>query len=203
MSATLSRAVAAVWIVTGLVIAACSVAPWADLSDLGLGAIRPTGIGFGYSRAYVSLQFGLGWVSLAIGLVVAACGVVGTVTAGRADARNGATRAIPLVLAGAGGAAVAVTAAAVCLWPLRLTLNLSMIGAEDLPATVAGPTPWVVLMLVAGLVVALGAIVVGFGARAGYAAWSVLAIIGGSVAGAVAVGIVWWWMGRDVVHVGG
>ena len=64
----------------GLVVVVTSVVPWADLSEIGLDPIRPSGIGVAYLHR--SVYLGLGWVTLLLGIVIAGCGVAAVIGKG-------------------------------------------------------------------------------------------------------------------------
>ncbi len=193
----------AVAIVLGIVVVVMSVLPWADLSEFGAGSIRPLGIGI----AYHALGAGLGWVTLVLGLVIVVGGVLaavasvvgaGTGRVGSDHERGGELAAAVLVVIGALGAAVTVIAAAVCAWPIRLTVGPAQLGLDGTSATVGAPTLWVVLAAGAGA----GVVAVAVAARAAVpggrgARWVGAALVIGVLLGSMAVGAAWWWFGRD------
>ncbi|HNP57875.1 MAG TPA: hypothetical protein PK331_11525 [Gordonia sp. (in: high G+C Gram-positive bacteria)] len=173
-------------IIGGLVVVVTSVVPWADLSEIGLDPIRPSGIGVAYLHR--SVYLGLGWVTLLLGIVIAGCGVAAVIGKGLV---------LPSLSTAAGAAAaVVLISGSVCLWPMRLTINATELGFPDADPTMGSPTPWIILMLACGLLVAItGLVGVVRAEDDARVLWAVAAVGVGAVLGVGMVGLAWWWFG--------
>ena len=61
-------------VLLGIAAIVASTLEWVDLSDLGLQALKPSGVGSGYPS--LGLWFGLGWISIGLGCLMVCAGIL-------------------------------------------------------------------------------------------------------------------------------
>ncbi|GAB10105.1 hypothetical protein GOARA_052_00040 [Gordonia araii NBRC 100433] len=125
-------------IILGVVAVVLSVVPWLDFATIGLGGIKPAGIGWYFNGVY--LTPGLGWAIIVLGLVMLTGGIA---------AIGG--RSTGLILTCGSGAGVLVAAFAAVVGRSHLIFDSRQLGASTPLSEISSLMPALPLLIVVGV----------------------------------------------------